>query len=111
MDKVEQAKIRLVIDGKDAVNELKLIDAKISSLREKQREYAKGTAECKQLNGEIREPEKSYQPVEQRMDISKKTVQQMKKYQGELNSEIQQIDPVSKAFENTSARSCDLLSC
>jgi hypothetical protein len=104
MDIVEQAKIRLVIDGKDAVNELQVIDAKITSLREKQKEYAKGTAEYKQLNGEIRELEKSYQLVEQRMDISKMTMQQLKKYQSELNREIQQMDPASKAFENTSAR-------
>jgi tape measure domain-containing protein len=84
MEIVEVSKLRLVIDSKEAVNGLAALDTKISELREKQKDYAKGTAEYRELNKEIKTLERNYQAVSERMDITKMTTQQLLKYQREL---------------------------
>lgn len=84
MQLTEEARIRLLIDGKEASNNLEVIGAKITEAKNKLKELEKGTQEYADKKKEIRELEKAYSEVQNRMDMSQMTVRQLEKYQKDL---------------------------
>ena len=84
MQLTEEARIRLLIDGKEASNNLEVIGAKITDAKNKLKELEKGTQEYADKKKEIRELEKAYAEVQNRMDMSQMTVRQLEKYQKDL---------------------------
>lgn len=119
MDIVETARIKLVIDGKEGGNELDYIKTKLKSLEqersallEKRNELQRKGLELsneeqqriKEINGEIKQQEKLYRTVEQRMDVTKMTLNQLRQYQKDLGREMRQLEPDSDAFNKVAGR-------
>lgn len=105
MQIVETAKIKLVLDGAElGKNQLSEISDKISELKQKRDQYTKGSKEWKEYNDQLREQEKIYKDIQQRIDINSMSLKQLTKYQKELRTEIRELEPGSEAFEKVASR-------
>jgi len=84
MQLTETARIRLLIDGKEAASELSILDSKYNDLIESRNKFTRGTAEWKEFNEAAKETKNAINAVRERMEVTNMTYNESIKYQKEI---------------------------
>lgn len=84
MQLTETARVRLLIDGKEAISELSILERKFDEANEAKKKFARSSNEFKELNAETKELAKSIALVRERMDVANMTTKEAARYQKDL---------------------------
>ncbi len=99
----EEALFTLKFDGKPVINELGELEKKLADVKDAQKEVDKGTKEWAENKALIKELQASIKQVREEMGVSGMTVQQLRGYYRELNSEIEKLTPGTDAYNKKAA--------
>jgi hypothetical protein len=91
----ETARLKLIIDGAEAVNDLQKLTDKITQLKAEQDKFTKSDPEWHKLNNEIKGLTTTVNTVRERMDVAGMTIRQLEDYQKQLNKALRDADPAS----------------
>lgn len=93
MNLIENSVWNLDINGKPALNELGLLEAKLKDLQTEQKELTRGTKEYAENKAEIKALGAEIAQVRETMGLAGMTVKQLTDYQKALNKEIRDLTP------------------
>lgn len=98
MNLIENSVWNLDINGKPALNELGLLEAKLKDLQTEQKELTRGTKEYAENKAEIKALGVEIAQVRETMGLAGMTVKQLTDYQKALNKEIRDLTPGTEEY-------------
>jgi hypothetical protein len=104
MQITETARIRLLIDGKEAIGELTTMEQKLKETNEAKKQFTRGSDEWKALNTEARELGTSIKLLQERMDVGNMTYKEALSYQRDLKKEMSNLKQGSDDYIKASGR-------
>jgi hypothetical protein len=84
MQLTETAKVRLLIDGKEAISELTQMEARFIDVNNAKKAFTRGTEDWKALNNEAKELKVTIGLLRERMDVANMTFDEANRYQKDL---------------------------
>lgn len=84
MQLTETAKVRLLIDGKEAISELTQMEARFIDVNNAKKAFTRGTEDWKALNNEAKELKITIGLLRERMDVANMTFDEANRYQKDL---------------------------
>lgn len=104
MQLTETARIRLLIDGKEAVSELSALDSKYADLIESRNKFTRGTAQWKEFNEAAKETKATISSVRERMEVTNMTYNESVKYQKEIVKAMRDMKEGTDDYNKSAGR-------
>ncbi len=104
MKLTEDSQWNLSLNAKQALNELGLLEKALDDAVAKQKDFTKGSKEYKEAGDEVKKLKEEVKDMREAMSLTGMTLQQLEKYQKDLNREWKNMDESMEDYVEKSQR-------